>query len=309
MASNSPRPSKADRLEAARAQARATRDAAEKKRRQRSLWIKIGVIVAAVLVVAGGVGIYFFNQFNPNNTVASAGPVPANANQYGGVVNNGPNQLAASPADTPQEINTDSVKDAVGDPNQPTKPQGANDKSKPVQVIVYVDMMCPVCKMFEDANAPQLEKYVNDKKVTVEYRLVTYLDRLSPTNYSSRSANALACVANEAPAAYMPYMKSLWKAADEGLVDEQTAPGGLTNAQLGERAVAAGAPDSVKTCIDKGTYRPWVKLTTGLAQQANVKGTPAILINGATYTGGADDPAAFKAFADEQIAAAAKNKK
>ncbi|RKW69426.1 DsbA family protein [Galactobacter caseinivorans] len=306
MASNSPRPSKADRLEAARAQARATRDAAEKKRRQRSLWIKIGVIVAAVAVVAGGIGIYVSTQFNPNNTVAKTGPVPANANQYGGVVNNGPNQLAESPADTPQEINTDTVEGAVGKQGEPTKPQGANDKANPAQVIVYVDLLCPFCKQFEDTNAALLETYVKDKKATVEYRMVTFLDRASSTNYPSRGANAMACVANEAPAAYMPFMKSLWKAVDEGLVNEQSASSGLTNAQLGERAVAAGAPDSVKSCIENGTYRPWVKLTTGLAQQANVQGTPSVLINGETYTGAADSAEAFKAFADEKIAAAAK---
>lgn len=306
MASNSPRPSKADRLEAARAQARATRDAAEKKRRQRSLWLKIGVVVAAVAVVGGAIGIFVSTQYNPNNTVAKTGPVPANANQYGGVVNNAVNQLAPAPANTPAEIDTDTVKDAVGDQNKPTTPQGVTDKAKPAQVIVYVDLMCPICKLFEDANAAQLETYVKDKKVTVEYRMVTFLDRISPTNYSSRSANALACVANVQPSAYMPYMKSLWKAADEGLVDEQSAPGGLNNAQLGERAVEAGAPDSVKSCIENGTFRPWVKLTTGLAQQANVKGTPSVVVNGALYEGSNQDPAPFKKFLDEQIAATAK---
>lgn len=302
MASNSPRPSKAERLEEARAQARATREAAEQKRRKRSLWIKIGVVVAALVLVGGAVGLYFLNVYAPNNTVKAQGPVPANANQYGGVVVNGVNSLEASPAGTPGEVNTDSVKDAQSDPDKETKPQGIDAAATPPHIVIYVDLLCPYCKQFEDTNAAALEAYAKDKKAVVEYRMVTFLDRLSSTNYPSRGANALACVANAEPSAYVPFMKSLWTAADEGLVDEQTAPNGLTNAQLGERAVAAGAPDSVKSCIENGTYRPWVKVATGLAYQANVKGTPAVLINDASYEGSLTDTSEFTKWADAEIA-------
>ncbi|MDR2255208.1 MAG: thioredoxin domain-containing protein [Arthrobacter sp.] len=304
MASNAPRPTKSERLEAARIEARAKREAAEKKRRQRSLWTKIGIIVGIVALVAGGGLWYYFGSVKPNNTVAQVGPIPANANQYGGVVVTGENKLAPTPEGSPTEVDIASVDGAASVSGAKTEPQGADANANPAQIIVYVDPLCPYCKQFEDSYGADLDAYVKEGKATVEYRMVTFLDRISPSNYSSRASNALACVAAEDPAGYVPFLKSLYAAQDEGLVDENSKPGGLSNAELAERAQQAGVSVSIKSCVDNGTYRPWVKVATGLALKANVQGTPAVIVNGATWDGTTD--ADFKVWADAKIAAADK---
>jgi|GEM_PF-117226 len=298
MASNS-RPTKAERLEEARARARAKREEAEKARKRRSLWIRLGVIVGAVVVVLAVVGLVYVNR--PHETVADTGAVPAHGNQYGGVTLTSPTTLADSPKGTPSTVDKTKFEDAKVDPNKATKVSGADADAKPAQVVIYVDVLCPYCKAFEDQYGAQVQSWLKDGKVQVQYRIVSFLDSQSTTNYSSRGANALACVANAEPKAYLPFVTSLFKAQDEGV---QEGGPGLTNAQLGDRAVDSGAPDSVKKCIDAGTYRTWAAVTNGQALADSVQGTPTVAINGTVWD--PDKDADFTAWADKLITAADK---
>lgn len=298
MASNSPRPNKAERLEEARAKARAKREAAEKARRRKSLWTRLGVIIAVVVVAAAGVGLYYLNVYKPNSAYEATGSVPAHGNQYGGVTLTSPTALADSPDGTPDEIDNSKFKDVKADQNKATKISGATTDAERAQMVIYVDVLCPYCKAFEDQYGSQVQSWLKDSKIDVQYRVVSFLDSQSTTNYSSRGANALACVANAEPKSYLPFLTSLFKAQDEGV--SEGGPG-LTNEQLGDRAVTAGAPDSVKKCIDDGTYRPWTAVTNGQALSDNVQGTPTVAIDGKVWDSTTDTD--FTAWATKLIAA------
>src|SRR5699024_2295180 len=64
----------------------------------------------------------------------------------------------------------------------------------PVTVTLYEDYQCPACKAFHQSSSQQLEKLVKQGTITIEYRPIAFLDRMSSTNYSSRALNAAACV-------------------------------------------------------------------------------------------------------------------
>jgi protein-disulfide isomerase len=138
-------------------------------------------------------------------------------------------------------------------------------------VAVYIDFMCPICNDFEQTYGEQLKKAAEEGKITLEYHPISILDRFSQgTNYSSRSANAVFCVAENAPDATLDYMNTLF----ENQPEENST--GLTDEQLADFATQVGA-EKATSCITEGTYEKW-----GAAQAAQheIKGTPTVDING-----------------------------
>lgn len=285
MANSGPKPSKNERMEAARAQARAKREAAEAARRKKSLWTKIGVIVGVVVLVAGGFAWWFFGSYKPNNTFADQGPIPSYGTQYGGVVLDSPTTMVKGDGGT---VDVTSVKDAQADPNGTKAPQGAEKDAKPAQIIIYADVLCPHCAEFEDTYSGQIETWLKDKKATVEYRMVNVIP--SATNYPARGANALYCVSDAAPQAFLPMITEMYSDQKE-----------RTNAELAKLAKDKGAPD-VSSCIKNGTYRPFQAFGEGMMAKANVTGTPSVFVNG-EYWDGTED---FTQWAQPKIDAADK---
>ncbi|WP_309129686.1 thioredoxin domain-containing protein [Microbacterium sp.] len=138
-------------------------------------------------------------------------------------------------------------------------------------VAVYVDFMCPICNDFEQQYGEALQQAAEDGKITLEYHPISILDRFSQgTEYSSRSAGAVFCVAEDAPDKTLKYMESLFTNQPA----ENTS--GLTDDQLADYAKEVGA-DGAASCIADGTYSKW-----GVAQakQHEIAGTPTVEVNG-----------------------------
>ncbi len=146
----------------------------------------------------------------------------------------------------------------------------------PASLVVYEDFQCPVCKSFEDTDSAMMDKKVADGTLKVEYRPIAILDRMSSTDYSSRAANASACVRNATDS-------DTWKAYHDLLYKNQPAESsaGLTDEQLTTYATQAGAKaPAVGTCISGDTYQDWVSSATDAASKAGVSGTPTVTLNG-----------------------------
>ena len=157
-------------------------------------------------------------------------------------------------------------------------PVGAADA--PVTVKVYYDYMCSFCGSFEKANTGELDRLVSDGVVRVELHPLAFLDDLSSgTTYSTRTANAIAVVADAAPARAWDFHNALYA--------QQPAEGseGLTDEQIGTIATDAGVPASVVDSFTDGTYRPWVASVTKDAFAAGVEHTPTVMIDGKEFTG------------------------
>ena len=141
----------------------------------------------------------------------------------------------------------------------------------------YIDFMCPVCNQFEQSYGPEIAKLVDDGTITLGIHPIAILDRASQgTEYSTRSANAMYCVAVEDGTAAVPFMEAMYA--------NQPAEGstGLTDDQILEVASAVGV-DGIDECVTSGKYSQFV---TDMTEKTPVQpgaagiGTPTIVVNG-----------------------------
>ncbi|MGV9827137.1 DsbA family protein [Gordonia sp. NPDC003429] len=156
-----------------------------------------------------------------------------------------------------------------------TAPKGT---TPPVVVTVIEDFQCPVCRQFETQFGAAMEQIRANPKVAVDYKPIAILDRMSTTNYSSRAANASACVAESTGG---DDNFSTWLKFHNALYAQQPEEGGsgLTNDELNSIAKQSGATN-VKQCIDDNQFGGWVKNNTQKVLDSGVNATPTIQING-----------------------------
>ncbi len=283
---NEPRQSKADRTAAAREKAREIREAQLKKEKRNKLLIGWG-IVAAVVAIIVVVALVVTSNIQKNAPVADSGPTPANGNVNGGVTLLANTEVAKS---EPATVNLADLPSAPATPPADVKAPGAEaEAGKPVKVVLYIDFICPVCKDFEARYNETMTKLRNDGKITVEYRPLGFLDSRSSTNYSSRAANAAACVVNESPEKYKEFVDALFA--------KQPAEGGagISDADLKKMATETGAK-SIDKCVDEKTYRPYVKYTTQQAASIGVTGTPTVFVEGKQWGKGDSAQTPFDQF-------------
>lgn len=267
--SNSQNPTKAQRREAARAQAleiKKKQEAADKRARTITMSV-LGVVLAALI----GIVVWLFLRDNANNAaeqvdtnlpLSQVETVPGTASDDGGIV-----------------VSADRAAGGTIDDSVPT-------------VGIFFDYMCPICGQFETANKDALEGFLADGTANVVLYPVSILDRVSQgTAYSTRAASAAAWVADRAPAKFLDFHEALFANEPE----ENTA--GHTNAELADLARTAGVPSDVAAGIESGearrTFGQWVTSATASATgnealknpQSGGFGTPTITINGERWDG------------------------
>ena len=160
-------------------------------------------------------------------------------------------------------INSETGAIAVGDGDQ--------------SMDTYIDFMCPVCNQFEQAYGEAIQGLVTDGTITLNIHPISILDRASQgTEYSTRAANAMYCVAAADGTAAVPFMQAMFANQPEegstGLTDEQIL------------AIAAGVGvTGIDSCVNDGEYSGFVTAMTEktpVAPGASGIGTPTIAING-----------------------------
>jgi len=141
----------------------------------------------------------------------------------------------------------------------------------------YIDFMCPVCNQFEQIYGEAISGLVEDGTITHNIHPISILDRASQgTEYSTRSANAMYCVAAADGTAAVPFMQAMFA--------NQPAEGtaGLTNEQILEIAGGVGVT-GIEACVNDGEYSGFVTAMTEktpVAPGASGIGTPTIAVNG-----------------------------
>lgn len=142
-------------------------------------------------------------------------------------------------------------------------------------VAIYEDFMCPVCKQFEEINAPDLDELREAGEIAVSYHPISILDRVSlGSEYSTRAANAAATVADQAPEHFHAFTAALFANQPE----ENTE--GLSNDEIATIAVSVGVPQDVADALDNDIFRKWVIAATDQASQDGMQGTPTVFVNG-----------------------------
>ena len=141
----------------------------------------------------------------------------------------------------------------------------------------YIDFMCPVCNQFEQAYGEAIQGLVTDGTITLNIHPISILDRASQgTEYSTRAANAMYCVAAADGTAAVPFMQAMFaNQPEEGST-------GLTNDQILSIAELSGVT-GIDACVNDGEYSGFVTAMTEktpVAPGASGIGTPTIAING-----------------------------
>jgi protein-disulfide isomerase len=272
---NEPRLSKAERTAQARERAREIREAQLKRDKRNKLLIAWGIVVAVVVIISI-IAVTVIQGVQNSAPIADKGPTPANGNVHGGVTLLKGTEVAKSDA---ARVDLSSLPSAPATkPATVVAPGAEAEAGKPVKVVAYIDFICPVCKRFETAYNETLTKLRNEGKISLEYRALGFLDKNSTTNYSSRAANAAACVVNTSPDKYSAFVDLLF--------ERQPAEGsaGISDNDLKKMATEVGAAN-VDSCVDSKTYRPFVKVITQEAANIGVTGTPTVFIDGKQWDG------------------------
>lgn len=266
MSTNTPRPSKADRRDSARAEALKLREDAQRREKRNRLFA-IGGLAAAVVVLVVAVILILGQEAKP---IAYRGSepldiaqvtTPSTANETGGI-----------------PVGTDLV-------------AGSSAGEDAVVVEVVFDYQCPHCANFEAVNAADIESLLESGNVEFVFRPVSFMDYASNgKEFSTRAANAAAVVADKSPEHYLDFHTALLANQPQG--------NGLTDDEIGEIALGVGVPqatvDEFTTTApnsDERLYSRWIAAATEYTNN-DLGGltTPAILVNGERFPGQGVDP-------------------
>lgn len=252
----------------------------QKRKDRRNRFLLIGGSTLAILGIFAIVGVVLINSNKP------VGPGPANMASDGIVLVGGDEGVTAVPTDP------------IPADGQPT-PTDTDALEPKVHIVTYIDYRCPFCNEFETANGATIQSLVESGIASLEVHPISILDRVSAgTKYSTRSANAAACVANYEPDSFLTANTALFAVQPP----EETA--GLDNGEIVDVIAGAGIDsDEVASCIRDERFTSWVTSATTRAladpdlqdEQGNF-GTPRVLVNGVLYPGAPGDATAFQAF-------------
>lgn len=154
------------------------------------------------------------------------------------------------------------------------------DADAPHQVVIYEDFVCPFCGQLEAQTRDQLADLADEGKVLVEYRPFDLLSESIGSDYPIRATNAFAVVLDASGADVAKELHDL-------LFKNQPSESGPfpSDDDLVDLAVEAGAEESdVREGIEDLAMEDWVTDATEAARDANVNGTPTVLIDGEQVT-------------------------
>lgn len=282
----------------ARERARQVASKQAKNTKKGSGWIKATVALLAVAIIA----IVATVIINTNrNKIDDAGPIPESSNVHGGIVMDKTGVKKGSSDEPSRDIN--SLKSATAShtvtqgaqqtplPNGIEPADQAKKNGEPVKLVIFQDYNCVHCAEFERQYGDSVQKLVDEGKVTLEIRNLTFLDAESPNKYSARTANAAYSVANQVDTdKFLEYQKEIFSHQGQG---------GLSNDEIIDIAKKHGA--DISEDMKNDSWRSLVNVVTQESSQNGISGTPTIFADGQQYT-----TTDFNAWIDEIIKAKEK---
>lgn len=246
----------------------------------------IGVAVLAVVAVVAAIAL---------NQGGAPSATPTTVTEDGGIVLDPGGEVAegdgASSTAGDDEASSTAADDA-----------GAASGGVPL-VSTYIDFQCPHCLSFEQANMPMLSDELEQGNISLAVHPVALMDNASQgTAFSSRAANAAACVAEYQPEAFLDVTQGLFD------LQQPATQGGVNDDVLTNAVSDAGADSSeVESCIADQEFAGWVRDATdnalsdpALAGASGNFGTPTVLVNGQRYNGSPENSEQLAAFIEQQ---------
>jgi protein-disulfide isomerase len=277
-------PSATQPREIAREKARALREEHRKQERRGRLFLRGGIVVG---IIAIALVIFFVVQ----GSIPKPATGPLNMASDGIVIGKG-DKVAETPALSSDDKPIPTVRDK---------------SSSVVSIRLYVDYFCPVCKSFETTNRAQLSSWLKSGAITLEIHPIALFDRSSlGSAYSTRAANAAACVANYSPNDYWSFSQRMYAKQPA----QNTA--GLTNAQILAVIKAAGVHNlsKITDCVNTERFKAWVVASTDRALAGplpdstarKVASAPTVIVDGQEYpitSADVSSAAAFTTFVEQ----------
>lgn len=243
MAPNKPRPTKAERREAARAQAKALREEQERLERRAKITRRSLLGVGVVAVAAGGA----FLVVQSRNGSGTKVPTGVNADgswTYG--------------ADL-----------TVGSVN----------KGAPV-LDVYFDYSCHFCADFETLHSGEIETLLKDGRITLAIHPCQILEQRWTDQVMNAMGVILdeqPDAALDFHNAILAFFTEIYQAQDASMMSKDNV---VAKAQ--EVGVTAAVTDKIADAIDNNTYGQWIELGTKTFRDLGFSGTPTVLYDGQT---------------------------
>ncbi len=260
------RPNRNDAREKARQQAKSLSAKSSARDKRGRLLTQIGLGVAAITVI-GILAAVILEGTKP------AGPGPLN--------------MASDGIKIGAEYKAVKTEALPADAQPVPTPENPSDI---VDITIFVDYLCPICGEFEAVNGASINDLVSRGSATIEIHPLSFLDNRSQgSQYSTRAANAVACLSNYVPDSVLEFSNLLF--ANQPA--ENTS--GLSDEQLIQLAQQTGANEQATACIEDQDFKSWVGASTARAMGGTlainnldpsftkISGTPTVLINGVPF--------------------------
>ena len=250
MASNTPRPTKAERRAAARAKAQALREEQERRERRLKITRRVllgGGVVAAVGATAALVIASRRADAGDSQTPEGAGHIPAGVGADG--------SLTYGAAMTPGSVN-----------------EGA-----PV-LDVYFDYACHFCANFDTLHADEISRLVKDGKITLALHPCKILDQ----DWTDIVMNAMGVVLDEQPEMALTFHNAALALFSEIFNSRDASR--QTVDELADTAKKAGVSqdvvDAFKKAVKDNIYGKWTEAGTNAFKDKKLSATPTVFLDG-----------------------------
>ncbi|WP_328705187.1 DsbA family protein [Actinomyces faecalis] len=254
MASNSPRPTKAERRSAARAQAQALREEQERKERRAKITRRSLLGVGALAVVGIGAGLAYSARDNGSQGAAAVATDKADKKGVPSVV----------------------MSDGSWTYGKGMVAGTANEGATVLDV--YFDYSCHFCATFETLHADEIADLVSAGTVT----LVLHPCKILGMDWTDMVMNAQGLVLDEDPEHALEFHNTasalftkIYSAQDTSMMTVDNLVAAADEAGVKEE-VSAKFADTIKA----NTYSAWTELGNETFQDKGLTGTPTIQLDG-----------------------------
>ncbi|PBC71904.1 protein-disulfide isomerase [Streptomyces sp. TLI_235] len=160
----------------------------------------------------------------------------------------------------------------IGDKNL-VIPSGAADA--PSVLTVYEDPRCPACGSFEQSFVQTVNELEDAGKLSVNYHIVSFIDRSLGGKGSKYGANALACAQDAGK--FRAYHDVLYKNQPPETADTYGDKAALLD--LAKQVPGLDTP-AFRACVNDNTYSDWVSAVQQDFDKSGFKSTPTLTLNG-----------------------------
>lgn len=252
MASNQPRPTKAERREAARAKARAMREEQERRERRARITRRSLLGLGGIAVVGAAAALVV----NSRKDTGPGGEIVSELAQGDGV---------------PATVRADGSIVFGADLTPGTSTDGARN------LHIYFDYSCHHCANFEAFHAAEIDSLLSDGTIN----LVLHPAKTLKTDWSDLVGNAMGVVLDQEPASALAFHQAaLARFAEIYAAQDSSA---LTAASVTQAATEAGVSDAVvaqmETAIADNTYSAWFALEAETFTELGIASTPTVCLD------------------------------